>query len=155
MSFPCFYETWFNQLRRLVDELAHGPTPRANTTSDDDHHNLGQLVEKLMAHYAEYYRVKSTAVKHDVLAVFSSPWSTSLERSLHWIGGWRPTTAFHLLYTQSSILFESQIADILRGVRTGDLADLSPDQFRCVSDLQCDTVGHENAISDGLAEWQA
>ncbi|GFZ05094.1 hypothetical protein Acr_17g0006660 [Actinidia rufa] len=69
--------------------------------------------------------------------------------------GWRPTTAFHLVYTESSILFELQIGDILRGLRSGDLGDLSPAQFRRVSELQCDTVHQENDITDELSNWQA
>jgi len=85
------------------------------------------------------------AAEKDPLHVLASPWATSLERSLHWVAGWRPTTAFHLIYTESSLLFESHIIDILRGFRTGDLGDLSPNQFRRVSDLQCDTVS--NSIS--------
>ncbi|CAI0440802.1 unnamed protein product [Linum tenue] len=86
--------------------------------------------------------------------MFTAPWATSLERSLHWIAGWRPTTLFHLVYTESSILFESHIVDILKGLKTGDLGDLSPTQFRRVSELQCDTVREENAITDELSEWQ-
>lgn len=82
------------------------------------------------------------AAEKDPLHVLASPWATTLERSLHWIAGWRPTTAFHLIYTESSLLFESHIIDILRGFRTGDLGDLSPNQFRRVSDLQCDTVSN-------------
>ncbi|CAN1335576.1 Protein DOG1-like 2 [Linum perenne] len=86
--------------------------------------------------------------------MFTAPWASSLERSLHWIAGWRPTTLFHLVYTESSILFESHIVDILKGMKTGDLGDLSPAQFRRVSELQCDTVKEENSITDELSEWQ-
>ncbi|XP_052178713.1 protein DOG1-like 4 [Diospyros lotus] len=151
MSFHGFYQTWFDHLRRMVDQLAEARRPPA---TQEDHHALRQLVHKVMTHYAEYYRVKSLAAKHDVVSVFAEPWCTALERSLHWIGGWRPTTAFHLVYTESSILFESHVIDILRGLRTGDLGDLSPAQFRRVSELQCDTVREENSITDELSDWQ-
>ncbi|KAL7216696.1 hypothetical protein ACSBR1_028600 [Camellia fascicularis] len=151
MSFHRFYQTWFDHLRRLVDQLTQAPRP---PTTEEDQHILHQLVHMVTSHYAEYYRVKSLAAKHDVFSLFAAPWSTSLERSLHWIAGWRPTTAFHLIYTESSIRFESHVVDILRGLRTGDLGDLSPGQFRRVSELQCDTVREENAITDELSEWQ-
>ncbi|KAA8525126.1 hypothetical protein F0562_007010 [Nyssa sinensis] len=151
MTFRRFYETWFDHLHHLVDQLTKAPRP---ATTQEESHKLLQLVHKVMTHCSEYYRVKSLAAEHDVLSVFSAPWSTSLERSLHWIAGWRPTTVFHLVYTESSILFESRITDILRGLRTGDLGDLSPGQFRRVSDLQCETVEEENAITDELSEWQ-
>ncbi|KAM1311287.1 hypothetical protein EV2_008071 [Malus domestica] len=150
-SFTSFYETWFEQLHHLVHQLSTCPRP---PTTPDHHHQLLHVVQKVMAHYAEYYRVKSLAAERDALSVFVAPWATTLERSLHWIGGWRPTTAFHLVYSESSIHFEAHIVDILRGYRTGDLGDLTPSQFRRVSDLQCETVKEENAISDELSEWQ-
>ncbi|KAD3066758.1 hypothetical protein E3N88_34638 [Mikania micrantha] len=116
-------------------------------TSDDHHQQLTQLVNKLMFQFSEYYRVKSVAANQDVLSVFCARWSTTLERSLYWIAGWRPTTAFHLIYTESSIRFESRMTDILHGIRTGDLGDLSPAQFARVSELQCETVQQENVES--------
>ncbi|XP_056167863.1 protein DOG1-like 4 [Syzygium oleosum] len=155
-SFDRFYGGWLEQLRHLLDQLAAAPRP---PTTADHHHQLHHLVSKFMSHYTEYYRMKALAVDCDVLSVLAVPWITALERSLHWIGEWRPTTVFHLVYTESSILFMSHIIDILRGFKTGDLGDLSPSQFRrlrnrTVSELQCDTVREENAITEELSEWQ-
>ncbi|KAH7512660.1 hypothetical protein FEM48_Zijuj12G0114500 [Ziziphus jujuba var. spinosa] len=150
-SFTNFYESWFDHLQHLLHQLSSAPRPPI----EPQHHlDLLNLVHKVMNHYSEYYTVKSLAADRDPLSVFSAPWATTLERSLHWIAGWRPTTAFHLVYSESSILFESRIVDILRGLRTGDLGDLSPNQFRRVSELQCETVKEENAITDELSEWQ-
>ncbi|XP_062096077.1 protein DOG1-like 4 [Humulus lupulus] len=150
-SFTNFYETWFEQLHHLVHQLvaAHRPP-----TTPDHNYDLEHLVNKVMSHYTEYYQVKSVAAESDVLSVFAAPWATTLERSLHWMAGWRPTTVFHLIYSESSILFESHIIDILRGLRTGDLGDLSPSQFRRVSELQCETVREENGITAEFSEWQ-
>lgn len=129
-SFKSFYYSWFDHLNQLVRQLSTAPSP---PTTLDQRQDLELLVAKTMTHYVEYYRVKSAATERDVFNVFAAPWASSLERSLHWIAGWRPTTVFHLIYTESSILFESHIVDILRGLRTGDLGDLSPGQFRRVS----------------------
>ncbi|XP_022718031.1 protein DOG1-like 4 [Durio zibethinus] len=150
-SFATFYTTWNDQLHHLLRQLCSAPKP---PTTQDHLHHLSHLVDKVLSHYSEYYRVKAAVVERDVLEVFAAPWASSLEKSLHWIAGWRPTTVFHLVYTESSILFESHIVDILRGMRTGDLGDLSPSQFRRVSELQCETVKEENAITDELSEWQ-
>ncbi|MCD7470626.1 hypothetical protein HAX54_010608 [Datura stramonium] len=143
MSFQRFYQTWFDQLKDMVRQLNQVPGP---AISDQQHELHQQLVQKIMSHYYEYYRVKSLAAKNDILSVFAAPWSTSLERSLHWIAGWRPTTAYHLIYTESSILFESHVIDILRGLRYGDLGDLSPDQLARFSELQCETDGASEII---------
>lgn len=152
MSFHSFYNIWIEQLWQLQLQLRQAlPT----LTAEEHQHQLRKLVQKLMSHYDEYYRVKSLFAKNDVLSFFSAPWTSVLERSLHWICGWRPTTAFHLIYSESSILFQSHVVDILRGRGTGDLGDLSPGQFRRVSELQCETVQEENDITDELSEWQA
>ncbi|CAN1841414.1 Protein DOG1-like 4 [Linum perenne] len=150
-NFSRFYERWFEQLHQMVRQLRLSPKP---PTSHEHRTSISHLVQKIMSHYAEYYQVKSAAAENDVLLMFTAPWASSLERSLHWIAGWRPTTLFHLVYTESSILFESHIVDILKGMKTGDLGDLSPAQFRRVSELQCDTVKEENSITDELSEWQ-
>ncbi|XP_004489078.1 protein DOG1-like 4 [Cicer arietinum] len=142
-TFAQFYDSWFDQFHCLVQQL--------NTPNQTD---AEELIRKVMSHHEDYYNAKSMAAEKDPLHVLASPWATTLERSLYWIAGWRPTTAFHLIYTESSLLFESHIIDILRGLRTGDLGDLSPTQFRRVSDLQCDTVKEENAITEELSEWQ-
>lgn len=182
--FTNFYDSWFDHLHHLVNQLHSAPKP---ATNPDHHHDLLNLVRKVVCHYVEYYNVKSSASEHDPLSLFAAPWASTLERSLHWIAGWRPTTVFHLVYSESSILFESHIVDILRGLRTGDLGDLSPSQFRRVSELQCETVKlmsvplkiekretmplkmvvlfcvlgfwrmqvkEENAITEELSEWQ-
>lgn len=130
-TFAQFYDSWFDQFHCLVQQL--------NTPNQTD---AEELIRKVMSHHEDYYNAKSMAAEKDPLHVLASPWATTLERSLYWIAGWRPTTAFHLIYTESSLLFESHIIDILRGLRTGDLGDLSPTQFRRVSDLQCDTVSN-------------
>nr|XP_011460792.1 PREDICTED: transcription factor TGA5 [Fragaria vesca subsp. vesca] len=150
-GYTSFNDSWFQQLHRLVQQLSS--CPKHPTTTEHQHHFL-HVINKVMSHYAEYYHVKSLAAEQDALSVFVAPWATTLERSLHWIGGWRPTTAFHLVYSEASIHFEAHIIDILRGFRTGDLGDLSPAQFRRVSELQCETVKEENAISEELSEWQ-
>ncbi|KAJ8422284.1 hypothetical protein Cgig2_025793 [Carnegiea gigantea] len=52
------------------------------------------------------------------------------------------------------VRFESRVIEILRGQRTGDLDELTPDQLGRVSELQCQTVKEENEIGDELEAWQ-
>nr|XP_016438495.1 PREDICTED: transcription factor TGA2-like [Nicotiana tabacum] len=151
-GFHQFHEEWHEQLRELVQQLKKAPRP---ATNQEQHELHTHLVQKFTSHYYEYYRVKSMAAKNDILHIFSAPWSNSLERSLYWIAGWRPTTAFHIIYTKSSILFESPIVDILRGFGNGDLGDLSPNQLSRLSEFQYETVQQENAITEQLSDWQA
>ncbi|CAH8260519.1 unnamed protein product [Arabidopsis lyrata] len=152
-SFKKFQESWIDQLRNHLNHLRSVQNHHRNSATGDEE-RLREAVERVMEHFREYHRAKWATTEKDVIGVMATPWASALERSLHWVGGWRPTTLFHLVYTESSILFESRIVDILRGFHTGDLSDLSPSQFRTVSELQCETVNEENAITDELSEWQ-
>ncbi|XP_010487301.1 PREDICTED: transcription factor TGA2.3-like isoform X1 [Camelina sativa] len=159
-SFKKFQQSWIEQLQHHLNHLRSAQNHHRNSVTGDEE-RLREAVERVMEHFREYHRAKWATTEKDVVGVMAAPWSSALERSLHWVGGWRPTTLFHLVYTESSILFESRIVDILRGFRTGDLSDLSPSQFRIkfvkgrtVSELQCETVKEENAITEELSEWQ-
>ncbi|XP_042487090.1 protein DOG1-like 4 [Macadamia integrifolia] len=150
MCFRRFHEAWLHQLSRLHHQLESAPKPKTK----EDQFYLKQLVERVMTHYEDYYRVKTHTVTLDAFSMFSAPWVSSLEHSLQWITGWRPTVVFHLIYTESSSRFDAKLIDILQGHRTGDLGDLSPGQLSGVSNLQCETVSEENEISKELSEWQ-
>lgn len=149
MSLQSFNEAWFDHLYDLLRQLKE----TTMTAAPDRDRVLLKLVHEVRTHYSQYYRVMCYTARHDVVSLFAAPWSSSLERSLHWIAGWRPTIAFHLVYTHSSILFEARITDILRGAHTGDLGDLSPPQLQRVSELQCQTVREENEIMAELSEY--
>ncbi|XP_074321423.1 protein DOG1-like 4 [Silene latifolia] len=151
MSFEEFQDKWTDQLRKIVDQLT---ATLARPKSADDNRQLRHLVDKVVTHYTDYYDEKTAVGRSDVLLLFAAPWASALERSLHWVAGFRPTTIFHLMYTESSIRFESHVADILRGRRTGDLGELNPAQLGRVSELQCQTVKEENEIGDALGGWQ-
>lgn len=150
-KFQKFHEEWHGHLRELVQQMSK--LPKFCTTNQDEQ-NTKLLIQKVISHINEYYRVKSLAAKNDILYIFSAPWSNSLERSLYWIAGWRPTTAFHIIYSECGIQLESHITNILNGFRNGDLADLSPDQLTRFSELQCETIQQENNITEQLSNWQ-
>lgn len=133
-SFKKFQQSWIEQLKHHVNHLRSAQNHHRNSNTGDKE-LLREAVERVMEHCREYHRAKWVMTEKDVIEVLAAPWSSALERSLYWVGGWRPTTFFHLVYTESSILFESRIVDILRGFRTGDLSDLSPSQFRLYETL--------------------
>ncbi|XP_021731283.1 protein DOG1-like 4 [Chenopodium quinoa] len=151
-NFHRFHDSWAEKLNKFTAELASTPTPRPNSTSEHEH--VRQLVDEVVAHYVFYYQTKINEARTDALPLFAAAWATTLERSLYWVAGFRPTTLFHLVYTESSIRFESHVADILQGRRTGDLGELTPAQLARVSELQCLTVKEENEIGNELGGWQ-
>ncbi|KAL2528302.1 transcription factor-related [Forsythia ovata] len=105
-------------------------------------------------HYEHYYKAKARWAKHNVLTMFNPSWMTTLENAFLWIGGWRPSMAFHLLYSKSGQQFEARISELIRGVSTGDLGDLSPCQLSQVDELQRKTIREEKDISEKQAKLQ-
>ncbi|XP_068666704.1 protein DOG1-like 3 [Aristolochia californica] len=148
MGFDGFYRTWLQDHRRYLQRLLSAPR-------DPPHHHLLQaLVDGVVAHYHTYFLAKSRFAKQDVLAIFDATWSTTFERPFHWIAGWRPTVAFHLFYSESSLRFETQLPDILDGRGSRDLGDLDPAQLQRISDLHLETVREEKWITAQMADWQ-
>lgn len=50
-----------------------------------------------------------------------------------WVGGWRPSAAFHLLYSKSGLQLESRLPELLQGtVSTSNLDHLSAVQRRTI-----------------------
>jgi len=54
--------------------------------SDND---LRVIVDSIMAHYDEIFRLKSIAAKADVFHMLSGMWTTPAERCFLWLGGFR------------------------------------------------------------------
>ncbi|KAK2656372.1 hypothetical protein Ddye_009424 [Dipteronia dyeriana] len=166
-SFNNFFQSWLVEqdqfLNELVDASKHYETKNNSSTGStsnvDDHQVsleqvLGPLIGKAVNHYEKYYSAKSRSAKKDVLAMFSPSWRSQLEKAFLWIGGWRPSMAFHLLYSKSGLQFEAQLSELLRGINTDDLGDLSPNQVVRVDELQMKTIREEKKVTEKMAKLQ-
>ncbi|CAI0440639.1 unnamed protein product [Linum tenue] len=122
--------------------------------SSDQPDLLRGLLGRVMDQYEHYYRAKSLSVHQDVLAMLSPSWRSTLEDAFLWIGGWRPSMAFHVIYSKSGLQFETGLRDILQGIPTDDLADLSGEQLRRIDELQRRTVREEREITEDMAKVQ-
>ncbi|CAI0440646.1 unnamed protein product [Linum tenue] len=152
-SFNDFFERWLTEQEHHLESLV---VAAANGQAGDGF--LRDLKGRVLEHYEEYYRAKSEWAHRDVLAVLSPSWRTSLEEVFLWIGGWRPSTAFHVLYSKSGLQFETQIRDH-QGRHNGDsvvadLAGLSPRQFGLIDELQRNTIKEERRLTEKLAKVQ-
>ncbi|GJM89727.1 hypothetical protein PR202_ga05942 [Eleusine coracana subsp. coracana] len=139
------FHLWFRGLRSLRREL------RSARWSDDPA-QLSALVGRFVAHLECYCAARAEL---DPVWTLSAPWATPPERgAAYWLAGWRPTTLVHLLYTESGRRFEAQLPDLLLGVRSGNLGDLSPAQLARIDELQRRTVAEEDALSREMARVQ-
>jgi len=137
------FHLWFRGLRSLRRDLASA------RWSDDAAAQLPALVGRFVAHLESYCAARADL---DPVWTLSAPWATPAERgAAYWLAGWRPTTLVHLLYTESGRRLEAQLPDLLLGVRSGNLGDLTPAQLAQVDDLQRRTVAEEDALAREMA----
>jgi hypothetical protein len=112
------------------------------------------LVQKVLAHYEEYYTAKDGATRQDVLKVVQSSWKSPLETAFMFIGGWRPTIACQLAYAQAGQQIEAELAEFLSGIDTPTMASLSSKQLSRISDLQQLTQKSEEDLEHRMAVLQ-
>ncbi|XP_023761360.1 protein DOG1-like 3 [Lactuca sativa] len=154
--FHKFFDCWLRELNTNLEQLVSA----ANLHHDDNHHHIEDdsgsfsLIDKTIGHYVEYYKAKSNGAKEDVLSMFMAPWLTTLEDSFLWIGGWRPTTAVHLLYSKSGIQLEARLAELVPELNCMDLGDLNSNQMKGIDELQKKIIREERVISEKMASVQ-
>lgn len=157
-SFSKFFERWVTEQSSYLEELTRAAA-KANDghragEEDEERRVLIPLIERVKKHYEKYYRIKRKWAGEDVLTMYNPSWRSKLEDAFMWIGGWRPTMAFHLLYSKSGIQLEAGLSDVLRGFHLRNLADLSTRQMTLVDNLQARTVQEEREITEKLAKHQ-
>ncbi|KAL2244768.1 UNVERIFIED_CONTAM: Protein DELAY OF GERMINATION 1 [Sesamum indicum] len=128
---------------------------RLNNADGDDHTaELSQLVEKNIRHFQEYLCRRVSLAREDVYPYFSPTWCTSLEGSMLWAGGCRPSIFIRLVYALSGKEISSRLDEYLHGNRTGGLGELSPSQINSINSLQLKTIREEEKLSSKLASMQ-
>lgn len=65
------------------------------------------LVDSVLSHYCNLFRMKADAAKADVFYVMSGIWRTSVERFFLWLGGFRPSELLNVMLSS----FYSAIKD--------------------------------------------
>lgn len=149
----CIYQEWMNIQEQELSELhtAIALKPNSGLASNAE---LSQLVEKIMDHFQDYMQKRTHMARVDVSPYFAPPWCTSLERSVLWIGGCRPSSYVRLIYALCGLEIESQLTEFLQGVRIGNLGELSGRQISLVDELQRKTIREERKLSTRLAGLQ-
>ncbi|KAI3695666.1 hypothetical protein L1987_78665 [Smallanthus sonchifolius] len=151
-TFNKFFERWICEQNSYLEQLVTAANNH-NHQNDDDAVLL-PLIDRVVRHYENYYQAKSDWERRDAISMFTPTWRSKLEDAFLWIGGWRPTLAIHLLYSKSGIQLEAKIGDLMRGLTTGDLGDLAPNQIKRIDDLQKKTIHEERVLTEKLAKQQ-
>ncbi|XP_066383413.1 transcription factor TGA2.1-like [Miscanthus floridulus] len=103
LTFDIEYARWLEDQNKQINELRTAVNAHA---SDSD---LRLIVDGIMAHYDEIFKVKGVAAKADVFHILSGMWKTPAERCFLWLGGFRPSELLKLLANHLEPLTEQQM----------------------------------------------
>ncbi|CAL2237712.1 unnamed protein product [Prunus armeniaca] len=106
MAFDVEYGRWQEEQNRQINEL------RSAVNSHASDAELRTIVDGILAHYDEIFRLKGTAAKADVFHLLSGMWKTPAERCFLWLGGFRSSELLKLLVNQLEPLTEQQLVGI-------------------------------------------
>lgn len=128
LAFDMEYSRWLDEHNRQVNEL------RAAVNSHAGDGELRIIVDGVMVHYDEIFKLKGVAAKADVFHVLSGMWKTPAERCFLWLGGFRSSELLKLLVNHLEPLTEQQLMGIV--------------------DLQETSQQAEDALSQGMEALQ-
>ncbi|KAI5600486.1 hypothetical protein POPTR_001G029800v4 [Populus trichocarpa] len=106
MAFDVEYARWLEDQNRQINEL------RSAVNSHTGDTELRIIIDGIMAHYDEVFRLKSNAAKADVFHLLSGMWKTPAERCFLWLGGFRSSELLKLLVNQLEPLTDQQLVGI-------------------------------------------
>lgn len=83
---------WLDEHQRLINDL------RSAVNSHMGDNELRVLVDGVMAHYDEIFRLKTIGAKADVFHMLSGMWKTPAERCFMWLGGFRSSEVLKVIF---------------------------------------------------------
>lgn len=128
LAFDVEYARWLDEQNKRISEL------RGAVNSHAGDAELRIIIDGILAHYEEIFRIKSEAAKTDVFHILSGMWITPAERCFLWLGGFRSSELLKLLINQ--------------------LETLSDQQLLGVTNLQQSSQQAEDALSQGMDALQ-
>ncbi|XP_070048634.1 transcription factor TGA2.2-like isoform X2 [Nicotiana tomentosiformis] len=128
LAFDVEYARWLEEHNRRITEL------RGAVSSHAGDGELRIIVDGILAHYDDIFRIKGDAAKADVFHILSGMWKTPAERCFLWLGGFRSSELLKLLINQ--------------------LEPLTEQQLLAINNLQESSQQAEDALSQGMEALQ-
>lgn len=128
LAFDVEYARWLEEHNRRINEL------RGAVNSHAGDGELRIIVDGILAHYDDIFRIKGDAAKADVFHILSGMWKTPAERCFLWLGGFRASELLKLLINQ--------------------LEPLTEQQLLAINNLQQSSQQGEDALSQGMEALQ-
>ncbi|MED6148457.1 hypothetical protein PIB30_053341 [Stylosanthes scabra] len=133
-TFSQFYHNWIWKLQQILHHLLHV----SNQTSYTSEQDLRSLVSNVTTHFKEYYTVKWSLAREDVLVFFSPVWLSPLENAYLWITGWKPSTAFK----------------VLESLKNSNFFNMTEEQKRKIEELRMRTKMEEEKVEREMERQQ-
>ncbi|KAK1402810.1 Transcription factor TGA [Heracleum sosnowskyi] len=128
LAFDAEYARWLEEHTRRANEL------RGAVSSHAGDAELRIIVDGLLTHYDDIYRIKAEASKADVFHILSGMWKTPAERCFLWLGGFRSSEILKMLINK--------------------LEPLTEQQSLAITNLQQSSQQAEDALSQGMEALQ-
>ncbi|GAV67967.1 DOG1 domain-containing protein [Cephalotus follicularis] len=150
----CCFQEWMSLQEQDLGELVESLTLRANNNVSDEEESLNQLTEKSIKYFQEYIDKRTELAHKDVSSLFVPTWCSTLENSLLWIAGCKPSAFVRLVYALCGSQIESRITEFLQGVRRGNLGELTSRQLVMIDNLHGKIIEGEEILTTQLASLQ-
>ncbi|KAJ0981362.1 hypothetical protein J5N97_009617 [Dioscorea zingiberensis] len=128
LAFDMEYARWLDDHQRQINDLRSA----LNSCVGDE--ELRLLVDAVMTHYDEVFKLKNIGTKCDVFHMLSGMWTTPAERCFMWLGGFRSSELLKILANHLEPLTEQQLMGICN--------------------LQQSSLQAEDALSQGMEALQ-
>ncbi|KAK4281934.1 hypothetical protein QN277_013376 [Acacia crassicarpa] len=144
MTFDVEYARWLEEHNRQINEL------RAAVNSHAGDIELRTIVDNVMSHYEEIFRLKGAAAKADVFHILSGMWKTPAERCFMWIGGFRSSELLKLLGNHLEPLTEQQLMNIYSLQQSSQQAEDALSQgMDALQQSLAETLANESSTPSG------
>ncbi|XP_020204892.1 transcription factor TGA2.2 [Cajanus cajan] len=106
LAFDIDYAHWVDEHQRMLNDL------RTAVNSQISDNELHLLVDGVIAHYNELFRLKSIGAKADVFHILNGMWKTPVERWFMWLGGFRSSELLKIIKNHLEPLTDQQLMGI-------------------------------------------
>ncbi|KAL0855134.1 hypothetical protein Bca101_060286 [Brassica carinata] len=138
LAFDAEHSRWLEEKNKQMNELRSALNAHAGDAE------LRIIVDGVMSHYEELFRIKSNAAKNDVFHLLSGMWKTPAERCFLWLGGFR----------SSELLKSDNGSKLLRQLLANQLEPMTERQVMGINSLQQTSQQAEDALSQGMESLQ-
>ncbi|KAK6119730.1 hypothetical protein DH2020_046523 [Rehmannia glutinosa] len=151
----CLYKEWMSLQEQELSQLLNRSLNLNKTTADvDSDAEIGALVDKITQHFQDYVDSRRRLAGRDVSAFFSPSWCTTLENSMLWIAGCRPSSFFSLVYALCGADIDKKLSQYFQGFNSPNHSPLSSSQLISIDNLQRRTIAEEEKLSSRVASLQ-